>query len=91
MRGAEAFQDLFQAARQVAIAKQKAKPAEGKMPLVSHYDAVRHESEAGALVPPMPRVALRENAELEGATYLRAREGFVEAIAASETPEDARL
>ena len=54
VRSVEALEDLFRAVSEAAVAEQEAESAEGKILLVRGHDSVFNESDAGAIVAPMP-------------------------------------
>src|SRR5208282_4612572 len=91
VRCIEALNDFFVAVSETPVAKQKALAAEREILLMGRHDSIHHKGGSYAVVPPVPRIALREGAKLECAVIFGIRERLVAAIAPSQAAKDTHL
>src|SRR5579862_6633872 len=91
VRGIESFDDFLGAVSEIAITEEKSEAAEREIFLVGFDDSVGDEDGSDSVIAPLPAIAFRKSAKLNGAVHFGVFVGFVAAIAPSEAAENANL
>src|SRR5579862_1201409 len=91
MRGVKGFHDFFRTVGEVAVAKKEAEATEREISLMGFDNPVSDEDSSYAIIAPLPAIAFRKSAKLNGAVDFCVFVGFVAAIAPSKAAENANL
>src|SRR5579862_131845 len=91
VRGVESLDNFFGAVSEIAITEEKSEAAEREIFLVGFDDAIGDEDGSHSVIAPLPAIAFRKSAKLNGAVHFGVFVGFVAAIAPAEAAENAKL